>query len=325
MSGRLAALCGVWVAAILFLLALHILVPQRSGVLALTQVMEPFIVLTALGAGALALRGRVPWRVALVAALVIVAAVRYGPIMLSLPGTADGLQLRVITWNVLAGQGDGARLIDGLGATEADLVGLEELQPEAVAVLENDAGFLERYPHRVLEPDWSVFGVGLLSRHPIIEQQSWSDPPLIRALVAPAVGPPVSVFVAHPLPARIRSPAGIPVSLDATKRDTDIAFIRSLIDAELALGRQVVVLGDFNVTEREPAYHDLSVGLRDAHLDAGIGLGSSWRPSALRFLPMGLLRIDYVLSSPGMQAVSTHVECSNNSDHCLLAATLVSR
>ncbi|HYI22213.1 MAG TPA: endonuclease/exonuclease/phosphatase family protein, partial [Candidatus Limnocylindrales bacterium] len=83
--------------------------------------------------------------------------------------------------------------------------------------------------------------------------------------------------------------------------------------------------GDFNVTEREPAYNDVSTGLRDAHLDAGIGFGLTWRPGALRSLPMGLLRIDYIFSTTDLEAVSTHVECTANSDHCLLAATLVSR
>ncbi|HYI23147.1 MAG TPA: endonuclease/exonuclease/phosphatase family protein, partial [Candidatus Limnocylindrales bacterium] len=289
MSGRLAAICGAWVAAVLILLAIHILVPQRSGVLALTQVMEPFIVLTGLVAGAFALRGRAPWRMAVVAALVLVTVVHYGPIVLSFSGSSEGSRLDVVTWNALAGQADEVRVRAGLASIDADLVGLQELQPEAADMLAGDPELSARYPFRAMAPDYSVHGIGLLSQHPIVDFESSSDPPYIVAHVAPAGRDPISVFVAHPLPARIRAPAGIPVSLDATKRDSDIALIRSLIDREIALGRQVVVMGDFNVTEREPAYNDVSTGLRDAHLDAGIGFGLTWRPGALRSLPMGLL------------------------------------
>jgi endonuclease/exonuclease/phosphatase family metal-dependent hydrolase len=325
LSGRLAAFGGAWVAAVLILLAVHIVIPQRSGFLALTEVFEPYILFTGLLAAAVALAGRVRWRMALVAVLIAAVVIRYGPIVVSLPGSAGGRQLSVVTLNILAGQRDGLRFVNGLGERAVDLVGLQELQPEAVDVINSNGDLLNRYPYRVLEPDWSVYGIGLLSRHPIVEHQFWSDPPLVRAVVAPTGSEQLTVFVAHPPPARIRTIAGLPVSLDTTGRDRDIAFIRSLIDVDLATGRDVVVLGDFNVTEREPAYGDLSAGLRDAHLDAGLGLGHTWRPEQLNFLPLGVFRIDYVLSSVGYQAVSTHVECTGESDHCLLAATLVER
>jgi endonuclease/exonuclease/phosphatase family metal-dependent hydrolase len=163
----------------------------------------------------------------------------------------------------------------------------------------------------------------LLSRHPILEQETSTDPPFIRALIDPPDADPFTVIVVHPLPARFVTVARLPIALDTARRDAAIARIRSMIDVELAAGRSVVVLGDLNTTEREPAYADLTAGLRDAHLDAGIGPGFSWRPPQLRSLPFGLLRIDYILATPDFAAQASSVDCALPSDHCRLEATFV--
>ena len=78
-------------------------------------------------------------------------------------------------------------------------------------------------------------------------------------------------------------------------------------------------MGDMNTTEREQAYADFTAGLRDAHLDAGIGPGLTWRPDELKSLPFGLIRIDYVLTSPDLVALSSTVKCTDLSDHCQVA------
>ena len=96
--------------------------------------------------------------------------------------------------------------------------------------------------------------------------------------------------------------------------------MRAAIDADLAAGQSVIVMGDLNTTEREPAYTDFTAGLNDAHLDAGIGPGLTWRPDELKSLPFGVFRIDYVLSSPDLVANRTAVDCTALSDHCLVAA-----
>jgi hypothetical protein len=80
---------------------------------------------------------------------------------------------------------------------------------------------------------------------------------------------------------------------------------------------------DFNVTDREPGYVDLSEGLVDAHAEIGQGPGSSWRPRPLKGLPLGILRIDYLFSanhfalSPSSQTacpgVGTTASCAGRS------------
>ena len=312
-----------WVVFVIGLVAIHILFPQRSGVMALTQVFEPYIVLTGLiAAGFLAFAGPNVARVA-AAALLIVAVARYGPSWISLPATAapGSTPLSVVSWNMELGPDAGERVIAGIGQAQADIVGVLEVQRDATDAIAADPGLSERYPARILRPDVGSRGVVLLSKFPILEQEVSTDPPYIRAIVQPPGDgdSPIAVFVVHPLPAPFMTVAGIPIGLETSKRDADIALVRSMMDSELARGHSVVMLGDINTTERELAYSELSAGLRNSHLDAGIGPGLTWGP--VGFLPFGLLRIDYILVSPEFQPLTSTVDCGLPSDHCRLEAT----
>ena len=73
-------------------------------------------------------------------------------------------------------------------------------------------------------------------------------------------------------------------------------------------------------TRSLPGYGELSRGLHDAHLDVGAGTGSTWRPDQLKWLPFGILRIDYLLSSPNLVPLSASTDCTpRDSDHCILS------
>ena len=310
-----------WVIVVLGLVAVHFIAPQRSGVLALTQVLEPYIVLTGLISAALLIRA--PDRARAVAiVLVLVTAGRYGPTWISFPVNQGGDTLTVATWNMEAGPDADTRALEGFGDIQADLVAIQELQPAAADALLANPTLASQLPYSVMKPDSSVLGVGLMSRFPILDERSSTDPPYLRAMVDAPSGPHMAVYVVHPLPARFVTVAGVPVALDTTRRDAAITEIRSGIDTDLATGLQVLILGDINTTQREPAYTDLSTGFRDAHLDVGVGPGNTWLPGALEGLPFGLLRIDYVFADPNFVFESTYTDCSLPSDHCLLQATL---
>jgi endonuclease/exonuclease/phosphatase family metal-dependent hydrolase len=311
------------------LLLVHLFVPQRSGVLALTEVLEPFIVLTALVLVPLALVGRERVGVAVVVVLLVTLGVRYAPgVLAHYPGEPPG-NLTVTAWNVEAGDYGGQRVLEGLAGTTSDLVGLEEFQPDMANALETDPTFAAAYPYRALYPNSIVLGVGLLSRYPILEQSSTvtdvaradaSEPPYLRAVVVLLAGERLVVYVVHPLPGRIQTAFGIPFALDTTKRDQDLATIRTAIDTDLSAGRAVLVMGDINTTTREPAFADFSKNLIDARY-AGPWPGLTWRWDPLKSLvPFGLLRIDYVLTN--MTPVDYSVRCTNLSDHCIVSAGL---
>jgi hypothetical protein len=87
--------------------------------------------------------------------------------------------------------------------------------------------------------------------------------------------------------------------------------------ATLRTGGALVVAGDFNLTEREPAYRDLTAVLDDVRPP-----GATWRPLALSWLP-AVLRVVYLFVSPPAAATSARVECgASASDHCAVVARL---
>ena len=316
-----AGAAGFLAAGALALVALHVAAPQTSGPLALTQIIEPYLILAALVGLPLAIRQWPRWPLVIFVALLSVGGFRYGPALISLPqAEAPGGALQVVTWNLLAGPRGAESLQDMLAGAELDLVGLQELQFEANEAIESEPSVTGHFPYRLLRPHASVLGMGLLSRHPVIESQTWTDPPLLRAVVQPQGRAPVTIFVGHPLPATIQTLAGLPVGVDTLARDRRIQTIREQVDRDLAAARSVLLIGDFNVTLHEPAYAVLAAGLRDAHVEAGLGPGFTWRPARLAGIPVGVLRIDYILTSPDFAIGSVGLDCTDESDHCRLSA-----
>jgi endonuclease/exonuclease/phosphatase (EEP) superfamily protein YafD len=89
------------------------------------------------------------------------------------------------------------------------------------------------------------------------------------------------------------------------------------------MGEPLLLNGDFNLVDREPAYGDLVDGLIDSQRAVGLGPGNTWRPDRFKGLPFGLLRIDYLFAGNGVQPTSIGPDCTpRGSDHCILAGTM---
>ena len=83
----------------------------------------------------------------------------------------------------------------------------------------------------------------------------------------------------------------------------------------------VVLLGDLNLTDREIAYDELTARLADTYRVAGSGLGNTWRLPVGGGLPFRTLRIDMVLTGPGLEPLSNRPDCTPRvSDHCIVDA-----
>ena len=110
---------------------------------------------------------------------------------------------------------------------------------------------------------------------------------------------------------------------DTSGRDAEIATIRSEVDPLVAAGKPLLLLGDFNLTDRESIYAELSAGLVDVGRTVGWGPGSTWRPDRVKWLPFGLLRIDMVFVTNGPVPLNISPDCTQRgSDHCIVRAAL---
>ena len=329
-AGTLAAAYG---AGLLGLSALHAVAPQRDGPLALTHVFAPhlFLPLALLVPLSLLVNGgrNVRGLRILLALALAAGVVRFGGGMVSLPpapAAGDELAMPLLSWNLAAGQVAAAQLIDRLRQTEAQVVGLQELRPVHANAIDADPLLAERFPYRVLQPHPDVQGMALLSVHPILDSRPSLAPPYIQATVALPGERELTVVTAHPLPPRMGLLGILPRRYETGQRDEDLRTIRALVEPALADGRAVVLLGDLNVTDREPGYAELTRGLTDAHLAIGWGPGSTWRPLEFRPLPFGILRIDYLLTGGAARPLALSTDCPGSpADHCALMGSVAVR
>jgi endonuclease/exonuclease/phosphatase (EEP) superfamily protein YafD len=300
-------------------------VGPRGGGGALISIATPHMLLCALALSfAAVLVGRS--KVALISALMIAVgtAAFLGQEWISVPSYDDEGSIEVMSWNLEFGSGAAEQLPAVLESTNADIVALQELTPEAVTAIEGSPAVTRIFPFRILKPDSRVLGLGLLSRLPMRAGADVANPPVITATLSLDDKRTLRLLNAHPLPGRITtvSPLRLPIDFDESIRDAALRTIRRVADRLASAGVPVVVAGDMNVTSTEPAYDELVAGWLDAHVEAGIGPGWTWRPSKLAGLTSGLLRIDYVLVTPDVEPVSSRQDCSRLGDHCIVTVGL---
>lgn len=248
---------------------------------------------------------------------------------------SGGARFSVLSWNYLFSNPRVDDLLPLLRSTPADMVALQELTPEHVARIAGDPALRQRYPYQVVWPYGRGAGMGLLSCYPIRDQGALTHPPTIWAQIDFGGGRGMTLASAHPtffppLMAPERPDVSWGARLrrifdprflryDPDHRDRGIARVRALIDPLLRQGAALLVVGDFNVTEREPAYRELTAELQDAQPVAGRGIGLTWRPEWLAHWPVPILRIDYMLCSARVRPLRLEVDRTpRGSDHCIL-------
>ena len=303
------------------LLAIGLAVPVEAGPLAIVELLAPYAALVcALGIPiALATRSRSLAVPVAITALLFLA--RFGGEWTSPAAPADVPDMRVATWNLQAGVNAGASAVAMLRERPVDIVALQELTGDVAAAIESDAQLTAGYPYRALEARLLASGAGILSRYPIASAVYTTDPVRLEAHVR-LPDREIVVIDAHPFRADLEVAGGLPVGMDPTERDRALLLLRERVAELEAAGSEVLLMGDFNTAPTEPAFDALAAGLHDVHRDVGWGPGWTWRPSGLEFLGIGLLRIDRVLSTPGLTPVGTNVVCPRAGDHCLLEAAL---
>lgn len=322
----LLTLAAIYPLLLLSLSLINTLQPRRTGLLGLSEVFAPYLFLPLLALiPFLFVRGAVVLRVLLVLCAVVYG-LRFPPRLISAaPRAAPGaLHLSVMSWNVLLG-GQYNEIKKVLSTKPAAIVGLVEADWDRLSA---DPEIAALYPYKWgVEAAGRVTGQVLLTSYPIIEQGIVDMPPdvwngiprVIWARLDVGLGRNIVVVVAHPPPGRTCSRYTFPHGCyDTSTRDKQLATINAFVQPYLQAGDPLLLIGDFNVTEREPAYIDISKGLLDAHRTIGTGIGATWAPGHISSQLFPLLRIDYQFSSPNVTPLSIAVDCSNHgSDHCI--------
>lgn len=300
----------------------------RAGWLALSQVFAPYLFAPLLIGLPLVLLQRARLlRSTLVICSVVFMLAFVVPVRWAVPpATASTPTLKVMSWNVKRrpNETQTQRICAALATATADVVTLIEVNYDEVQCA---PAVSRRFPYRFSRGGTSG-EILLLSRYPLRELPVKIDHAAQRAhatIVDVQIGADqiVTVIGAHmPAPntvVRRRSACQSAVCYDPSRRDAAIRQLHALATDLIRQGRAVILAGDFNLTEREPAYRDLVQGLTDAQRAAGGGVGHTWGvPSGLQTL-LPLLRIDYQFSSLDIQATRTTTDCTmRGSDHCIL-------
>lgn len=309
----------------------------RRGPLALIRVFGPYLFSLLV---VVFVRAR--WRYAytlrpfllVVAAVDVARSARRRSARRAMPGARS---FRIMSWNILFDNPQSDAIPCFLATGPADVVAVQELTAGHVEAFATDQALCRTYPHRVIWGYGVGGGMGLLSRYPILEEGKIVIPPVLWARLDLGDGQTVMLVSAHPTfgPTKMAKEESAPkrsliktiVGLfdprflwyDPDHRDDGIARVRAVVEPLLRQGEALLLVGDFNVTERERAYHNLTAGLQDVYLAVGTGGGNTWRPEWISRLPLPMLRIDYMLSSPGIRPLRMWVDRTpRGSDHCAI-------
>ena len=230
----------------------------------------------------------------------------------------DVVKFRVVTLNQLYTNMQVDAVLGAIQAQDADLVAVQELSPTVVSALRTRLE--DVYPYADFRAFEGTQGVGLFSRYPLTSVTYHWYPQVQRATVTVG-GVDITVLNVHP-PAPFDSEAGTGFGYLAYKpREREPEFSRLLSRLDETSGPRVV-LGDFNLSDREPLYEELSARLTDVYRAAAWGFGHTFpNYTRVRGVPVPpFIRIDYVWVGGGVVPVDAKVVCEGGSDHCMVVA-----
>lgn len=243
----------------------------------------------------------------------------YGDLFLPQRAPSEGRPLRVLTANVLVTNGQHAQVVGLLQMESADVVALQELSPGMADHLAR--ALRSEYPYQLLAPSGTPFGLGVLSRYPIrdtLDGMGWHSHVCACQRVEITVdGRMVTLLNVHPPPPSVSAgwlgPFPVPSGFDPARTNRPLDAALDGIDTEAG---PLLVVGDFNTSDRQPKYRALRRNLLDAHREAGWGFGNSFPARSLGGLPeLGLIRIDYILHNRAVATRAASTGATPGSDH----------
>lgn len=206
------------------------------------------------------------------------------------PGDID--HLMIVTANLNAATDDPAPLLAWLGAVDADVVVLQELNPRAAAAIAK----WPDYPHQILKPREDPFGIAVISRHPLVHPELLElagHTPQIRTQVRWG-DTHFALSAVHPMP---------PISAKYHLRRAELFTSEASWASSQPL--PAIIAGDFNSSPWSSAMQPLAA----AGLERATTLHPTW-PSALPVIP-----IDQIVKSAHWSLIEAGVGPDFGSDH----------
>ncbi|GAA2599071.1 hypothetical protein GCM10010411_35800 [Actinomadura fulvescens] len=230
---------------------------------------------------------------------------------------AEGPVVRVLTANLLFGRADPARLVELVRSTRADVLSLQELEPEAVERYER-AGLAALLPHKALDTRCCAAGSGLYSRYPlrVLPSLPRTQMAMPQAEITLSGGRRIEVTAVHPVP---------PISSGAFRAwKRDLAALpdarpENVASAGAADQPVRILAGDFNATLDHANFRGLiDRGYADAADRAGAGLIPTWGTTE----PGPRITIDHILADRRCAVNKVEVHDLPGSDHRAVFAEL---
>lgn len=227
-------------------------------------------------------------------------------------GPTSGVDLRVMTSNMLEGGADPATIVGLVRDHDVAVLALQEFTPAAQIALKA-AGLDALLPYSSLAAEEDTTGSALYSRFPVTAadarrngggfQQAYGtiQPPGAKQLI---------IESAHPL---------APFDITALKDWRDDLDNQPRADPN---GVPRILLGDFNSTlDHQPLRALISHGYRDAADADGGGLAGTWGPYVGHPIPP--ITIDHVLVDRRIGVRDVQIHGIPRSDHRAIVASLV--
>jgi endonuclease/exonuclease/phosphatase (EEP) superfamily protein YafD len=293
--------------AVLGWLTLRGLSGDRLWPVRLVNYLMPWLLVGLAPGLMLTVLARRKWLALVLAGPTLFILTTYAPLFLprGSVAVAGNQPLKVMSFNVWAGNEDPQAIAQVIRQEQPDLILLQELTTDIAAQL--PAYLADLYPNSELHMLYERrIGQAVFSRYPLTPLESILGRGRVHKVTAHLPGGPVAVWNVHPS-------QPIPYGVQFH----EIYYLAQ--DVGLESG-PLIVGGDFNTTDQSEAYALISRYLNNAHWDAGWGFGFSF-PSTRRDFANALglpplVRIDHIFFSPHFYAQNARtLEQSGGSDH----------
>ncbi len=220
--------------------------------------------------------------------------------------------VKITALNVLHSNSRYSEVIEYLKSEKSDLLVLSEMTPAFTVLLKEN---FPDYPYQVHRPREDAFGMSLLSRHPISEQDILSGgkygEPILKAEIDFA-GKPITIFGVHPVP---------PLGKNASASNAQ--YLEKLTELCRNTETPVILAGDFNATPWGDQYQRLIKNLDYTNCALGENTLTTWNRFMDFSIPCFGLMLDHILYSKDFEKKDFKVTSDLGSDHDGVSAELV--